>query len=97
MANATITSTYDITGVINDKLSITGVIGSDLHIYGVLGIPTEGIGYEFYDGVTDVIPSAYDDQVLPTQHKVVNDNITVFKIPTYETSNVSGVTFIIGD
>ena len=95
--DATITSSHQVTGVISDKFSITCTLSSTLHVVGTIGIPTDIQGYPFYDGVTDVVPSVDTDQVLPTQYKQLNSNITVWKIPTYETSNNNGVTFIIGD
>lgn len=50
-----------------------------------------------YDGEYTIVPSAYSDQVLNTRNKFLKQNIVVTEIPTYETSNDSGTTFIIGD
>lgn len=50
-----------------------------------------------YDGEYEVVPSTYDEQVLPTKNKKMINNLTVKKIPQYEVSNDSGYTLIIGD
>ena len=62
---------------------------------GTISLPQAVAKYPDYDGVVDVIPDAYDDQVLFTSEKVVHDDITVFKIPTAVVSNNFGKTFII--
>lgn len=52
--------------------------------------------YPEYEGPFVITPKPYDDIVLNTTQKTVMDNITVLKIPHYETSNLKGKTFIIG-
>jgi hypothetical protein len=47
-------------------------------------------GGEKYEGEYIITPRAYDDQTLETKDKVCTDEITVLKVPKYETSNVSG-------
>lgn len=51
--------------------------------------------YPTYEGSYHVIPKV-TDQVLPTEQKVMADDLTVEEIPIYETSNESGKTIIIG-
>ena len=86
MVSINVTLSGQITGTISDRHSITGTIF----------LPTSyRMDYPEYGGVTDVIPDANDDQVLPTKDTLVLDDITVFKIPAYETSNEVGKTFII--
>ena len=45
-----------------------------------------------YDGVYTVMPKAYDAQVLPTKNRVLEDNVTVEKVPSFDVSNQSGGT-----
>lgn len=55
-------------------------------------------GGAIYEGEYDIRPRPYDDQVLPTAHRKLFMDVTVERIPYYETSNPSGgYTAIIGD
>lgn len=54
-------------------------------------------GLPAYRGEYDVIPLPRDDIVLPTANRSMSDDVTVRRIPYYETSNPSGgYTAIIG-
>ena len=56
------------------------------------------IGAELYGGAYTVHSAAHVAQELPTANKHLVKNITVEKIPYYETSNLSdGITIYIGD
>lgn len=56
------------------------------------------IGAEIYDGAYSVHSEVNEVQILPTANKQLTKNITVEKIPYYETSNLSdGITIYIGD
>lgn len=56
------------------------------------------IGAELYEGAYTVHSAAHEAQELPTANKRLIKNITVEKIPYYETSNLSdGITIYIGD
>lgn len=57
-------------------------------------IPTGGEGIP-YLGEYEVIPST-EEQTLATKNKTMSENVTIKQIPTYEVSNESGTTFIIG-
>ena len=48
-----------------------------------------------YEGPYEVMPSTRDDVVLETKKKRMTDDVTVFKIPYFETSNESGYTVYI--
>lgn len=52
-------------------------------------------GYDVYDGQYEVTPSAHNSIVLETREKLMADDVTVLKIPYYETSNESGLTVYI--
>ena len=53
-------------------------------------IVREIVGGEPYEGEYVVIPSADEAQVLPTSGKLLVEDVTVTKIPYWETSNLSG-------
>lgn len=48
-----------------------------------------------YDGEYKVTPSTRE-QILETKGKRMKEDVTVNKIPSYEVSNETGTTFIIG-
>lgn len=49
-------------------------------------------GGTYYTGDYEVIPQASNEIILPTEGLVMSDDVTVRKIPYYETSNESGKT-----
>lgn len=49
-----------------------------------------------YDGPCEVTPKTNTNQILRTANLLVEENITVLKIPVYEVSNSAGTTVIIG-
>ena len=56
------------------------------------------IDAELYEGAYTVHSAAHEAQDLPTANKPLVKNITVEKIPYYESSNLSdGITIYIGD
>lgn len=52
-------------------------------------------GYDPYLGPYEVIPLAWQDQVLPTNGKNMEGDVTVFEVPYDEVSNVYGTTVTI--
>lgn len=50
---------------------------------------------EVYHGEYDVIPKAWQMQILETKNKVMDDNVRVHEIPYDETSNEYGETVVI--
>ena len=50
---------------------------------------------ETYDGEYTVIPQAHAEQVLPTRNKHMTDDVTVMRVPYFETSNIYGDTVYI--
>lgn len=63
------------------------------------GIEMEATGgnidRETYAGPYTVTPKAHEEQILDTASKVMARDVTVKKVPYYETSNVSGNTVYI--
>lgn len=85
----------EISGVLNNRQELlTGTLEkSSNSVTGEVRIPFGE--YEIYSGSTEVTPSFFE-QTLQTEGKVVNKDIKVFQIQTYETSNeFGGLTFII--
>lgn len=52
--------------------------------------------YPIYEGETVITPKVHESTTLDTSRKVVMDDIVIEEIPYYETSNVKGITFIVG-
>ena len=66
------------------------------NLHGTLSAGTV-IGVELYEGAYTVHSEAHEVQILPTANKQLTKNITVEKIPYFETSNLSdGITAYIG-
>lgn len=51
--------------------------------------------YDFFSGSYDIIPTI-DPQILETEGKIMEQNLTIREIPYYEVSNSSGYTVYIG-
>ena len=78
---------------------IVATISNKKSIQATVYMPSSigGAYVDEYTGQYYVIPHPYDDQMLDTTNKLLTDDVVVYKIPTYETSNLVGTTFIIGD
>lgn len=66
-------------------------------ILSVAGPPVYVGGKGIYEGPYEVTPSVRSAQTLLTNEKAMTDDVTVFKVPYAEVSNISGKTVIIGD
>lgn len=83
------------------KISPVGILAGSLQNVSSLNATLtakvfESLEYEHYSGSMVVVPSS-SEQTLLTSHKVVDDNIRVTQIPTFEVSNLfDGTTFYIG-
>ena len=51
--------------------------------------------YDPYLGPYEVIPKAWEDQVLATNGKNMTDDVTVFEVPYDEVINPTGITVVI--
>lgn len=81
--------------LVDDNLSLIGILSNDSE--SLCGELSYGINADDYSGSYTVIPSLYDDIVLETSNKRMVDDVTVKKVPSYETSNeFGGTTFYIG-
>lgn len=76
-------------GTISGSSNITGALSGSSDITGVLSVPQIVETLEVYTGAYEVTPSASEAQILNTANKTLANDITVNKIPYYETSNTS--------
>lgn len=79
-------------GELNGTLTSVGLlhgtlVGDHHKIQGTLTIPTTP-GLELYGGPYEVTPKAWEEQVLETEGKLMADDVTVFRVPYYETINL---------
>jgi len=58
-------------------------------------IVREYVDAEVYDGEYTVTPQAHEEQVLETRNKRMTDDVTVLRVPYFETSNIYGNTVFI--
>lgn len=77
---------------INGTLSGIGALSGTLNLSG-----GGGGAYPHYHGAYTVTPLAQSATILDTNGRVMDDDVTVLKIPYYETSNESGKTVYIAD
>lgn len=71
--------------------------GSLTHSETLQGKLVEGANYPTYSGEYEVTPNAHCDKILRTQDKLLKENITVSKVPYFETSNEYGDTVYIAE
>lgn len=76
-----------IVGTLRNQTSIKGSLRRELSIAGHVVVP-HLLG-EVYTGTYVVTPDV-DEQVLPTQYKQLERDITVKSIPYFDVSNTSG-------
>lgn len=75
-----------ITGTIRSEISITGKLKTEDVVFGKIQISGN---LSIYNGDYTVTPSV-EEQTLKTANKKMLEDVTVKKIPFYETSNLSG-------
>ena len=84
-----------LTGHISGLCTLSGELSCKGGLSGKLSAV---INYNVYSGEYEVVPSAFNTQVLPTANKVLKKDVTVQKVPYFETSNVqNGVTVYIAE
>lgn len=81
-------------GTLSKPITLSGSLSKPQALSGTLIMKTVGSAYPVYSGDTVVVP-AISEQLLGTANTVVHDDILVKEIPTFETSNEFGVSFII--
>lgn len=83
-------------GTLSAPDTLEGTLSAMASLSGDLIIP-DTIGGRHYDGEYIVTPRTDSAIVLSTNGLVMDDDVTVKKIPYYETSNESGYTAYIGN
>lgn len=78
----------ELNGTLTSSGLLHGTLVGDHHkVQGTLTIPTTP-GLELYGGPYEVTPKAWEEQVLETEGKLMADDVTVFRVPYYETINL---------
>lgn len=67
--------------------SLKGTISGSAEIKGTVTVARD---YDIYDGEYEVTPNAHKSQTLETADKLLKENVTIAKVPYWETSNPSG-------
>lgn len=85
--SGTLTAQSNLSGTLTGSGHLSGFLGATRSLSGTLTIPS-AVGVEPYTGAYEVTPKAWDAQTLETAHKLMSNNVTVFKVPYYEISNL---------
>ena len=85
----------ELIGRLKSSGQLSGFLNAQKGISGLLTIPN-AVGVELYEGSYEVTPRVYA-QYLDTDHKLMEDDVTVHEIPVTRTSNLQGgLTVLIG-
>lgn len=90
-----LTTSDCLCGELVSSTTISGAITSTNTISGELTIPPEKY-IDPYTGSYIVVSKPFEDEVLKTMNHQMTRNVTVLKIPYYETGNETGYTVYIG-
>lgn len=74
-------------------VGLVGTLSGGGTLNGIISVP-QGASVIPYDGVTEVIPRADAEIILPTMRRFVSEDIIVREIPYSEVSNLSGGTTV---
>lgn len=78
----------ELSGTLTSVGRLHCTLVADHHIVqGTLTIPSTP-GLELYGGPYEVTPKAWEEQILQTEGKLMSDDVTVFRVPYYETINL---------
>ncbi len=78
----------ELSGTLTSTGLLHGSLVADHHIVqGTLTIPSTP-GLELYGGPYEVTPKAWEAQLLQTDGKPMAEDVTVFRVPYYETINL---------
>lgn len=71
-------------------------VGTDSQNIGMsIGAEYAVAGAEIYDGTYEVIPKANQSQTLETANKMMEEDVLIFEVPYFQTSNEHGDTVYI--
>lgn len=72
-----------------EGITVPMTVGSDGQTIGMqIGAGYSVVQAQEYEGSYEVIPKAHTEQILETEGLMMTDNVTVYKVPYYETSNL---------
>ena len=75
---------------LNGAMEIEGSLSGD--------VSSGGSGIRPYEGGYQITPLVNSDQIFPTKNTRMTDDLTVYKVPTYEvTAPTGGTVLIIGE
>lgn len=78
----------ELSGTLTSVGRLHGTLVGDHHVVqGTLTIPSTP-GLELYGGPYEATPKAWEEQILETEGKLMSDDVTVFRVPYYETINL---------
>lgn len=83
----TISCRCTLSGVLSPVASLSGTLSPRSSLTGTLTIPRTVMPNP-YEGAYEVTPRAHDPVILSTRSKTMTDDVTVLKVPYYETSNI---------
>lgn len=87
----------EMSGTLRATAALSGGVTAQAALSGTAVIPTM-YAADKYDGAYEVMPKFSTDVVLPTRNRLMQQDVTVSKIPQYEISNeAGGKTLIMGD
>ena len=81
--NASLSNTLSLGATLQKELEVSGNISPGNYTY-------NDQDREYYTGSYQAVSSPREDQILPTAEKIMSNDVTVLKIPYYETINLSG-------
>lgn len=77
----------ELIGSLKSSGQLSGFLSANKGISGLLTIPS-AVDADVYTGVYEVTPKAWEEQILATDGKLMTDDVTVFRVPYYETVNL---------
>lgn len=94
---AELAASYQITGALSVPTGISGELSGAGEVTGAITIAAN-TAIDIYDGDYEVRPRPFADTVLDTGGKHMREDVTIYEIPYYTTTNPQGgYTAIIGE
>lgn len=83
--------------IVRSIVSVSGEVTKTITAEAELTTHVSFGDYDYYSGAYEVTPLAGADTILATKQKVLTEDVTVFKVPYFETSNEHGTTVYIAE
>lgn len=82
--------------IATDTITVPMQVGTDSQTIGMsIGAEYAVVTAETYDGSYEVIPKANQSQTLETANKLMEEDVLIFEVPYFQTSNEYGDTVYI--